>query len=1201
MRATQQIFRVRRQYNQWVANQTLEDYALRFTAKKARRWSIEMVAMTALGATAFMALEVIGGTITILYGFTNALLAMLTVGIVIFITGLPISYYAAKHGVDIDLLTRGAGFGYLGSTITSLIYASFTFIFFAIEAAILAMALKALLGIPVTVGYILCAIAVIPIVTHGITFISKFQVGTQPIWLSLQITALFIIAYFELNNLEQWMSYPGTEALASADSNSLVNPINNSLSASAINNTLPSAIPLPGPEPELTSQFNLLHFGAASSILFALTAQIGEQVDYLRFLPPKQKDTRLRWWSALLLAGPGWIVIGILKMLVGSYLAYLAFSRGASMEIATDPTQMYQRVFDYITHSPTASLILAGVMVIVSQMKINVTNAYAGSIAWSNFFSRLTHSHPGRVVWLVFNVSIALLLMELGIYRALENILGMFAIVAVSWLGSLSADLIINKSLGLSPPGLEFKRSQLYDINPVGVGSMLIASIVGIVCYVGNLGESLQALAHFVTLACTFVLVPLIAYLTNGQYYLARESGLEILNPDKINSVHLGQEYQCCICENNFEHEDMSYCPAYQGPICSLCCSLDGRCRDVCKKDARFSVQMVKFLSAFFPAPLMELIDSRTGKFILLLTGIAIANAGLLSLIYYHIVPDEVNFALTLANLLWVLYFLLMIIFGVLAWLFLLSNEGRFVAQEESNRQTNLLIQEIQAHKATDLALQKAKESAESANQAKSRYLTGISHELRTPLHSIIGYAQLLGQDPSIPEHRKESIAIMRRSGEYLADLIEGLLDISRIEAGRMEIRRDQFDLHEVLDQMVLMFKQQAHTKSIDFIFKRSKNLPRYVWGDEKRLRQILINLLSNAIKFTPHGKVELSVQYRNQVAEFRVADTGIGMNSTDIERIFNPFERITHADQAPIPGTGFGLTIVSSLCNLMGGEVSATSNPKQGSEFKVRLMLSKVESPQSTALPQRQVTGYLGPRIVVVIVDDETSHRRLLKDCLTPLGFIVLEAHDAQSCLRLIKNERITPQNSDQGKIDLFLIDVSMPGINGLDLATSLRIQHRIKAPIVMISADAFEGTSSAITRTQSITPIRKDSSYNSGSYNSVSYNNIPYNAYLVKPIKLISLQNQLGKLLNITWQYNQFDSITNTPSSDQLSIPDHPEFTALLAYAEVGYAKGYREKLKAIERLDGVNPILIYNLQQCYQQMNFDQAVNLLTRKTK
>ena len=261
-------------------------------------------------------------------------------------------------------------------------------------------------------------------------------------------------------------------------------------------------------------------------------------------------------------------------MLVGSFLAWLAFTHGMSMELATDPTHLYQTAFNYITHSPTAALALAGIMVIISQMKINVTNAYAGSIAWSNFFSRLTHSHPGRVVWLVFNVTIALLLMELGIYQALENILGVFAIIAVSWLGTISADLMINVPLKLRPPQLEFKRAHLFDVNPVGLGSMFTAATVGLCSYLGLFGDTLQALAHFIALATTFIMAPLIAYLTRGRYYIAREATL----PTGPTLRH-----ECCICANAFEHEDMSHCPAYQGAICSLCCSLDGRCMDSCK------------------------------------------------------------------------------------------------------------------------------------------------------------------------------------------------------------------------------------------------------------------------------------------------------------------------------------------------------------------------------------------------------------------------------------------------------------------------------------------------------------------------------------------------------------------------------------------------------------------------------------------
>ncbi len=481
MTAQQRIVRVRRNYNQWVANQTLEDYALRFTAKSARKWSSGLVANTAIGAVSFLALEAIGGSLAINYGFVNATAAILVVGALIFLTSVPIAYYASTYGVDIDLLTRGAGFGYIGSTITSLIYASFTFLFFAIEAAIMSLALEMCFGIPLFVGYIVSSLVVIPLVTHGITFIGGFQAWTQPVWLFLHLLPFAFIAIHTPGSFGEWTQFHGTAEAAGAT-------------------------------------FNIVLFGTASTVVFSLIAQIGEQVDFLRFLPPRDANKKWGWWVACLSAGPGWIVPGVLKMLAGSFLAFLAIQNLVPADKAAEPTQMYLVAFQYVFSSPAVALAFTGAFVIISQLKINVTNAYAGSIAWSNFFSRLTHSHPGRVVWLVFNVTIALLLMELGIFKMLEHILGLYSIVAVAWVGALVADLMINKPLGLSPAGIEFKRAHLYDINPVGVGSMLAATIVGLAAITGALGTTLQPLAAFLALAVAFVVAPAIAYLTKGPF-----------------------------------------------------------------------------------------------------------------------------------------------------------------------------------------------------------------------------------------------------------------------------------------------------------------------------------------------------------------------------------------------------------------------------------------------------------------------------------------------------------------------------------------------------------------------------------------------------------------------------------------------------------------------------------------------------------
>ena len=589
MAIQQRIVRVRREYNQWVANQTLEDYALRFTARSARKWSATRVANTALGGISFLALEAIGATITMSYGFTNAVVAIILVGMLIFAAGVPISYYAARDGVDIDLLTRGAGFGYIGSTITSLIYASFTFIFFAIEAAILASMLEVCLGIPLSLGYLLCAIAIIPLVTHGITFISRVQLWSQPIWLILQLLPFIVVGATVSNAVVHWTGYIGSA-------------------------------------PGADGSFNLLLFGAAASVVFSLIAQIGEQVDYLRFLPsPPPGGRRSGWWAAMLAGGPGWIVIGAAKLLGGSFLACLAVASGLAPELAAQPTMMYQVAFAYVVHSPTAALALTSCFVVVSQVKINITNAYAGSIAWSNFFSRLTHSHPGRVVWLVFNIAIALLLMELGIYQAIEHTLVVYSVVAAAWVGALVADLVINKPLGLSPSYIEFKRAHLYDINPVGTGSMLLGVMLAIAAYCDAFGAAVQALSPFLAFLCAFATAPLIAWATDGRYYIARKPRAHWA---KLSVL------RCVICENEFEPDDMAYCPAYTGAICSLCCSLDARCHDSCKPSARLCAQVSAPLDMLLPQPVRDKLAGALGRYFGTLTLFTMVVGAILLLIY---------------------------------------------------------------------------------------------------------------------------------------------------------------------------------------------------------------------------------------------------------------------------------------------------------------------------------------------------------------------------------------------------------------------------------------------------------------------------------------------------------------------------------------------------------------------------------------
>ena len=1139
MTAKQHIFRVRRNYNQWVANQTLEDYALRFTAKSARRWSAARVATTALGAISFLALEAIGGAITLHYGFNNAMAAIIAVSLIIFLTAIPISYYAAKYGVDIDLLTRGAGFGYIGSTITSLIYASFTFIFFALEAAIMAMALDLLFGIPLAWGYLISSVVIIPLVTHGITFISRFQLWSQPLWIALQLLPFIFIIYADASAVESWTAFTGSAQEQDRDNTGV----------------------------------NILLFGAASAVIFSLIAQIGEQVDFLRFLPaPKNTPkARIRWWAALIAGGPGWIVIGAIKIMAGSFLAVLTLNHGINITEAADPTRMYMVAFSYIASSPEVALSVAGIFVILSQLKINVTNAYAGSIAWSNFFSRLTHSHPGRVVWLVFNVAIALLLMELGVYRALEQTLGFYGIVAVAWLGSLVADLVINKPLGLSPKHIEFKRAHLYDINPVGFGSMLIASVLGIICHTGVLGDIALALSHFIALGIALICAPLIAWATQGRYYLARPTVDVKQDVGHYDGDH--PTISCCICEHKFETEDMTHCPAYAGHICSLCCSLDARCQDYCKPGASYTNQLTHFFKLFLPQKYTDNINSRLGHFVILVMVINGLSAILLSLIYFQTPIDAPETAALLEATLWKVFFLLVIITGVVSWLFVLAHESRVVAQEESQRQTRLLMEEIDAHDRTDRELQKAKEAAEAANLAKSRYLTGISHELRSPLNAVLGYAQLLEKDPAIPAHRKDALSVIRRSGEHLADLIEGLLDISKIEAGRLDLHQDQVRIAILMEQLVHMFRLQAEAKGLQFTYECKDRLPEFVRTDEKRLRQILINLLSNAIKYTDRGSVAFKLRYRSQVAEFTITDTGEGIAPENIDRIFRPFERVRRAGSTAT-GTGLGLTITRLLSDIMGGDIAVTSTLGQGSTFKASLMLASINKPQAEFMtPQAQtIYGYQGKRRRLMLVDDEASHRQLMRAMLSPLGFDIIELDNPLLALDLLAQE------SAQGNSpDLIMLDVSMPGINGWQLAKQLR-ESGYQSPIIMVSADASEGKDLPSHHPAEITPL--------------------HDAYVIKPVRINVLLNHIGRLLNLVWRYEKIE--IETPHKIQLigamELPAEQHLDDIAHFATIGHKKGLQEKIRELEISSAAQPLFLQELIRLTASFQFEKILTLV-----
>jgi len=1095
--APQRVVKVRRDYNSWVASETMEDWALRYTPQRFRKWSELRVANTAFGAASFLILEAVGATLLVQYGFLNAFWAIVATGVIIFLTGLPISIYAARYGVDMDLLTRGAGFGYLGSTITSLIYASFTFIFFALEAAVMAYALELALGIPPIWGYLVCALVVIPLVTHGVSVISRLQVWTQPLWLVMLVVPFAYVLARDPGAFAGVLHYGG--------------------------------------EKGSNANFEMHLFGAALTVGIALITQMGEQADYLRFMPAKTQANRRAWWLGVLVGGPGWVVLGVLKMLGGALLAYLAIKHMVPADRAVDPNQMYLAAYEYVFPNYGWAVAATALFVVVSQLKINVTNAYAGSLAWSNFFSRVTHSHPGRVVWVVFNTLIAFMLMEMNVFQALGDVLGLYSNIAIAWMMAVVADLVINKPLGLSPPGIEFKRAYLYDINPVGVGAMALASALSIVAHLGFFGPTAQAFSAVIALGVAFVTAPLIAWATKGRYYIARK-------PE--DGVYLGATTlkKCVICERDYEGPDMAHCPAYQGQICSLCCTLDARCGDLCKPHASLSAQWSAALRWLLPRRVWPFLDTGLGHFLLLMLIIVPLLATLFGLLYHqevravaqlleapHVSDDTLRSGFLKA------YMALLVIAGIVAWWLVLAHKSRQVAQEESNRQTHLLMREIESHRQTDEALQNARLAAEHANQAKSRYISAISHELRTPLNSILGYAQLMGEDAGVPAHRKQAVNVIRRGGEHLLSLIEGTLDIARIEAGKLTLSVKAMQFADCVHEMAGMFEPQACAKGLAFRFEAEGNVPEVVRADEKRVRQILINLLGNAIKFTSQGQVVFRIRYAREMAHIEIEDTGPGLTPQELAQIFEPFARGNSASHTA-PGAGLGLTIAKMLTDLMGGELKVTSTPGVGSVFRIKLFLPEVHNAvvAAKAIAARPRRGYEGARRKILVVDNEEADRELLVQLLEPLGFELRAAASGHDALDLLA-AGLQP--------DAILMDLAMPGIDGWETIRRLRRLEHVNAKIAVVSANAFD---KGLDNDAGIRP----------------------EDYVLKPVRHSELLDWLERQLGLRWLESEAPAApVAAKTAGAWAWPDAAALQALQQAVQLGYYRGILTKLDEIE----------------------------------
>ncbi|HSH01863.1 MAG TPA: ATP-binding protein [Anaerolineae bacterium] len=475
---------------------------------------------------------------------------------------------------------------------------------------------------------------------------------------------------------------------------------------------------------------------------------------------------------------------------------------------------------------------------------------------------------------------------------------------------------------------------------------------------------------------------------------------------------------------------------------------------------------------------------------------------------------------------------------------------------------------EIRERRRTQVALQEAVKAAESANLAKSAFLASMSHELRTPLNAILGFAQLMMKGGDLAPNHQENLRIINRSGEHLLALINDVLEMSKIEAGRTQLQMSSFDLYRFIDDIEEMFRLRVINKDVQMEVRREFDVPQYVHTDERKLRQVLINLLNNAVKFTEKGSILLWVGYE-QVRErakllFQVEDTGAGIPQQELKQVFEPFIQ-TKVGQDSLEGTGLGLPISQQFVKLMGGQIEVNSQVGKGSIFRFMIDVELAEHDEVEVVSE-------GPQVVgivpgqkeyrLLIVEDNEMNQWLLVNLLEPLGFEVRTAVNGQEGIDIWREWRP----------DLIWMDMRMPVMDGYEATRYIKMNGEEAAPVIVaITASAFEEEREAIL-------------------------NDGCDDFVRKPFKDAEIYQMLNKHLGVEFVYETEEEAEQKQRDDKPELDESIAQSWIDAVREAAIALDMHEMSNLFQQMMSDAPETAIYLNQLANAFEYDTILQYL-----